>query len=461
MRSNMVFGKNILPYQDEILKALARMVAIPSVCGPSEEGKPFGGESARALNEILKIASELGFTTKNVGNYAGHAEYGTGDEYAAVVAHVDVVPAGSGWETDPFCLTRKENLFFGRGTSDDKGPAVAALYGLKALKDAGVTGKRKLRVIFGAGEEIASGDLAMYFKSEPLPVMAFTPDSSYGICNREKGILRVGFRRKRGPGEIVRSFSAGTVVNAVPAEAEALVAGDFLERLKKAARRTDGDFRFEAADDGVKVISIGKAHHGAEPQLGFNAASHLVRLLGQALSEEELGPFLGFLNRAIGTETDGTSLGVKMSDEPSGTLTLNLGIVRLNASAASASIDIRYPVTKNGRDIFNTIRGRAEKAGVSAEMADHNAPLYFPEDHPLVHLLSDAYQAVEGVPAELYATGGGTYARDIPGRAVAFGADFPGQPDNHIHNGNEFLDLGRFMEHAQICLEAMYRLMTA
>lgn len=456
----MAFGENITHYQDEILKDLGRIVAIPSVCSSPEEGMPFGKESARALNEILKLASEMGFATKNVGNYAGHAEYGSGDEYAAVVAHVDVVPAGSGWKTDPFCLTRDGSRIYGRGTSDDKGPAVAALYGLKALRDAGVTGKRRLRVIFGAGEEIASDDLAMYFKSEPLPVMAFTPDSAYGICNREKGILRVEFQRRRGQNEAVRSFTAGVVVNAVPSRAEAVVCGNILEKLQEVARTTEGRFQFERTEEGVRVVSLGTAHHGAEPQLGFNAASHLILLLGKALSEEQFGPFLGFLNRAIGTETDGVSIGAKMSDEPSGPLTLNLGLVRMDGDSASASVDIRYPVTKKSEEISRILCGKAESAGISARVTSQNAPLYFPEDHPLIHLLSEAYRAVEGVPAELYATGGGTYARDIPGRAVAFGGEFPDQPDNHIHDVGEFLDLDRFMEHAQICLEAMYRLIT-
>lgn len=107
------------------------------------------------------------------------------------MAHVDVVPAGEGWETDPFTLVQKGNLYFGRGTADDKGAAIVALYCLKVLKDENVQPKRRLRVIFGAGEETGSNDLEMYLKSEELPVMAFTPDSEYGICNREKGILRI------------------------------------------------------------------------------------------------------------------------------------------------------------------------------------------------------------------------------------------------------------------------------
>jgi succinyl-diaminopimelate desuccinylase len=458
----MEIEKNILRYQDDILRDLARMVEIPSVCSAAEEGKPFGAESARALATILEIADGMGFETKNVGNYAGHAEYGCGDDIAAVVAHVDVVPAGDGWETEPFRMTRKGNLVYGRGTADDKGAAVVALYCLKALKDAGITGKRRLRVIFGAGEEIASNDLEMYFRSEPMPVMAFTPDSDYGICNREKGILRVAIRAPKNASKAVQSFRAGTVANAVPALAEAVVsaANDAENRLRTAAKKVKGEFRIEAEGETVKVTSVGKASHAMQPQAGINAASNLISLLEGALSAEELGGFLGFLHNAIGTETDGASMGVKMSDEPSGSLTLNLGLLHFGASPAEAVLDLRYPVTCSGSEIFETIRTRAEQAGLKAELLLDNRPLYFPENDPLISLLQEAYRTVKGVPAELYATGGGTYAREIPGRAVAFGPFFADEPDRRLHNTNESIDLNRFMEHAQICLAAMYRMMT-
>ncbi|MBS6163672.1 MAG: dipeptidase PepV, partial [Clostridiales bacterium] len=98
----MSFGSKILKYREEMLRDLARLVAIPSVRSEAREGMPFGENSARALQTILAMADEMGLKTKNVANYAGHAEYGEGRETAAVLAHVDVVPAGEGWKTDPY-----------------------------------------------------------------------------------------------------------------------------------------------------------------------------------------------------------------------------------------------------------------------------------------------------------------------------------------------------------------------
>lgn len=182
----MKFGNQILSYQEDILRDLAQLVAIPSVCSDALPGMPFGRSAADALGCILKMADGMGLTVKNVENYAGDARYGQGNEMVDILTHVDVVPAGDGWATDPFTLTKRGSFYFGRGTADDKGAAIVSLYCLKALKDAGVTGKRCLRTVFGAGEEISSNDLDVYYASESYPVMGFTPDCSYGVCNCEK-----------------------------------------------------------------------------------------------------------------------------------------------------------------------------------------------------------------------------------------------------------------------------------
>ncbi|HEX3037907.1 MAG TPA: Sapep family Mn(2+)-dependent dipeptidase [Oscillospiraceae bacterium] len=457
----MYFGNKIDQYRDDILKDLATLIAIPSVCGEPKENMPFGEKSARALNCILQMAQNMGLETKNVGNYAGHAEYGAGEEVAAVLTHVDVVPAGSGWETAPFTMTQKGNLYFGRGTADDKGAAIVALYCLKVLKDENVKGKRRLRTIFGAGEEINSDDLKNYFKSEPMPVMGFTPDSEYGICNREKGILHLELTGDNSS-SIVKRFCAGTVVNAVPDKASALITctGEQYFQLVRESKLSKGSFVIEKNLDGAVISSKGVASHAMQPEKGLNAATYLVELLTKVFSNEDLGVFFTFLSQTIGTELNGASIGVQQSDEQSGNLTFNLGIVNTNMGSARANVDIRYPVTANGDTIIHTIQTCVEKAGLSFKVDTHNPPLFLPENSPLITLLQDSYEAVTGQKANVYATGGGTYARELHGSGVAFGPFFPDEPDRRLHNSNESIDIDRFMMHARICLEAMYRMLT-
>lgn len=457
----MEFGHHIREYRDEIYAFLAEMIAIPSVSDVNcaEEGKPFGLQSARALNHILAKGKEMGFTTKNVGNYAGHVEYECGDDgMAAVLTHVDVVPAGSGWETDPFTLTEKDGLLFGRGVLDDKGSAVVSLFCLKALKEHGILGKRKLRCIFGAGEEIGMEDMPHYFAEEPLPDMAFTPDSDYGICNREKGILRFDLSAPN-TSAVLTEFHGGQVVNAVPdlAKATILCTEEDAKRIRSVANTLGEDFSLEWQDGTAMLTVCGKAAHAMEPEKGHNASLYLLEILNRVFGKEALGPLPAFIIGKIGVENDGTSLGIAQADIPSGPLTLNLGTLHIDATGAKAGIDVRYPVTASDDAITETVRLQAEAANITYKTAENLKPLYAKEDSQLISILSGAYEAVTGEKVELYATGGGTYARCIPGRCVAFGPVFADEPDRKMHQCGEHIDADRFMKHAEICLEAMYR----
>ena len=54
--------------------------------------------------------------------------------------------------------------------------------------------------------------------------------------------------------------------------------------------------------------------------------------------------------------------------------------------------------------------------------------------------------------------GGGTYARALGGRGVAFGPVFPDAHPSNLHMPNENLSMKEFMLHAEICYRAMCRL---
>ena len=459
----MLFGERILEYWDDIMKDLATLVAIPSVADPEKAtpGHPFGDPCAQALDTILSLAEGYGLKTKNVDYYAGHAEYGEGDEDAAVMAHVDVVPAGEGWATDPFTLTIDGNRAFGRGAADDKGAAVVALHCLRALKDAGVKPKRRLRVIFGCAEEIGMGDMTHYFAKEPLPDLGFTPDAEYGVCHCEKGGLTYTVT---GPNTSpVTSFAAGTVVNAVPAKATAHVAcsPEQLIALQAAAAKSGISITVTPAGDGADLLAEGVAAHASLPWLGKNAATHLAEVLLETFGES-LGDFFWYLHEKIGVTTDGSLAGVACEDEPSGPLTFNPGLFRIEDGECSLTVDIRYPATAKGADLAEILAGGVkEYPTLSFEVLHDSVPLYLPRESRLITLLSGAYTDVTGEPCRIFSMGGGTYARSMAGKGVAFGPFFPGQENNHEHDVNEQIELDRFQLHAKICCEAMYRLLTA
>ncbi len=451
-------------FWDDFVRDLDALVAIQSVADRENgaPGAPYGAHCAEALDFVLGRAAELGFAVKNVGGYAGHAEYGQGEDYCAVVTHLDVVPAGLHWVSPPFTLTERGGALYGRGTADDKGAALASLYCLQALKDSGFTGKRRMRLIFGCGEECGMDDLAHYFQREPLPTFAFTPDSDYPICNREKGILQC---KCGGPTEescAVTSFCAGAAVNAVPDYAQAHVSctPEEAEKLRGAAARSDVRCDMKTSDEGLCLTVYGRGSHAMCPEEGVNAASHLIQLLHGVLGERA-GKTLCMLHALIGLETTGASMGIACEDEPSGALTLSLGTVTVSRRYAGFSLDIRYPVTADGEVIQSKLCAHAAAWGKDLSIIHHLPPVYLPADHPLIGLLGGAYLSVTGEPAVPYATGGGTYARALAGRGVAFGPFFPHQPDAAMHKPDEHIDIEAFKAHMKICLEAMKRMMAA
>lgn len=388
-------------------------------------------------------------------------QLGKGGKLCGVLSHVDVVPAGNNWSVIPFELTERDGRLYGRGIADDKGAALVNLYCLRALKENGVTGKNTLRAIYGSAEETGMSDMKGYFEKQPLPDMAFTPDSDYGICYAEKGILHLRVSTPFNEAKVLSQFHSGKAVNAVPDLAYVMLdsSGYDEQLLMRLADAGEGNYEFNYTIDGLMIISRGKASHACEPQKGKNAAALLIDLITHAYDVHDIGALCSFIDYAINCETNGRSLGLKMSDSVSGELTVNLGIVHIEGNTAEAYIDIRYPVTVKGDYVIRQFKAVAEYSGLDVEVIHHDKPLYVETDSPLIRELSAAYESVTGEKPTMYTTGGGTYARKLGGRGVAFGPHFEGDPIN-MHNADESVDKENFFKHAQICLEAMYRLYT-
>ena len=450
------FDELINSYREEFLKDLDELLRIRSV---SAEGSEV---PTQALSWMLKKAESFGLKTKNIGGIAGHAEYGDGETLCGVLTHLDVVPANAAdWSCEPFALTRKNGRMYGRGVADDKGAALAALYCLRALKESGVKGNR-VRVIFGTSEEIGMKDMETYFDAEPLPDLGFTPDSEYGICRAEKGIMHIEISSEKANNTSLMQFEAGSANNVVPDTAYAILdCSDYeehnLQRLADAAGKGAFDLRFTI--DGLKVTAHGKAAHACEPEKGENAASMLAGIICAVMGKESVGDLCTFINYCIGRETNGLSMGIKMRDAVSGSLTVTLSRVHITEREAKAILDIRYPVSFLEEVVLYQIKKVAAREGLSVRLIDGEKPLSLDENTPIVRVLKDAYKNVTGEEPLLYTTGGGTYARTLGGKGVAFGPVFPGD-DSRIHNSDESIDEENFFRHFRICLEAMNGMMT-
>ena len=450
-----MLSEKILGYKDELFEDLNTLISIESIDGSRD------ADCEKALEFVLKRAKDFGLLPERVTDKSGQVDLGSGGRLCAVLTHLDVVPAGNSWSLSPYALTERDGRLYGRGIADDKGAAMVALYCMRALRELGVEGKNTLRAIFGTAEETGMTDMEGYFAKKPLPDLAFTPDSEYGICYAEKGILHVEISTPTNEATVLSQFRAGKAVNAVPDLAYVLLdSSDYDEqRLMRLADASPGSFEFNYTIDGLMIVSRGKAAHACEPEKGFNAAAALIDLIANAYEVYEIGALSSFIDYAVNCETNGRSLGLKMNDAVSGNLTVNLGVVRIDDNKAWARFDIRYPVTVSGEYVLRQFRTVAERSGLTVKLLGDVKPLYIEKDSELIRLLSESYSAVTGEEAPLYTTGGGTYARKLGGKGVAFGPNFP-DDDVHMHNADESVDKQNFLKHMQICFEAMYRLYT-
>ena len=439
--------------RENIIRDIARLVAVPSTQGEPSEDAPFGAGPARALREALSIAQELGLETRNCENRIGYAcAGGHGDRYLATVTHLDVVPAGNGWLADPFVMREREGFLLGRGVQDDKGPAVITLYALKFLQDAGVTLKHPVRALLGTNEETGMGDVRYYLEHYPAPLFCFSPDADFPLIHGEKGIYHALLVSQKPVTSIV-SLQGGVAPNVVPDRAEAVI------RTNRNPAGTE-NITAEYRDGLLYLTAYGKGGHASMPAGTVNAIGLLVDyMLEQQLVTPEEEEFLCF-DAQLHRTTDGSSLGIDARDSYFTPLTAVGGMIFLKDGCICQTLDCRYPTTTSGAAITARLSERAGSAARVA-LARDSAPFYKDPSSPELQACIQAYNSVTGENARSFTIGGGTYAKGFP-NGVAFGPEHPGRvyPEfvGMIHGAEEGASVEELLEALKIYICALLKL---
>ena len=449
--------------RDELIRDVQKWVAVPSVQGEAAEGKPFGAEVARMLDMALETARSYGFETRNIDYRAGDVSMGSGEQTMGMLAHLDVVPAGEGWTHDPFGGEIADGKIFGRGTIDDKGPALCALYAMRAVRDAGVPLKDGVRLILGCDEETGMSDMRYYASRMQVPDYGFSPDAMFPLINIEKGGLNVQLTLRcagEADAEIpVYEIYAGERANVVPAFERAVVGTQKVSceelKAKFAAAGQACDVR-DLGDGRAELTAEGVLSHGSLPELGVNAVSKLMIALNAIGAGGGAKLALRMVCERVGMEPDGASLGIKCEDELSHNLSCNLGIVRWDGENFSATLDIRFPLCTSEDELMARIAAAVAPYGAEARRIGGHPPLHVPAEHKIVRGLLKVYNELTGENAKPLAIGGGTYSRMMP-NTVAFGVVFPDQEDC-CHIADEYIEIDRMMEATRIYAHAIAEL---
>ncbi len=416
-----------MQHKDNMIESLDKLIRFQSTNEVLLPGKLYGKETYEALDYVLDLCDSFGFRTRKFEKHGGFAEIGTGDEMMGILVHLDVVPAGDleNWNTNPYEATEINGKLFGRGVIDDKGPTIGVIYAMKDLLDSGIELNKRVRIIFGMSEENGDWSDIEYYKSvEEHPTFGFTPDADFPVVFGEKGIAEIEISMDKKEAEIL-SIKGGVAINMVP------------EKTEINLKDVDGTT--------ITVLEIGESAHASMPWNGKNsiamAMDNVMNLIDKGVVKCR---FAEFYSTLFGHDYSGKLLDAYFSDEQSGEITYNTGIIKNEDNNVKLLIDIRYPVTYKIEEVYTRIKDKIteykEKYNIESletKLIFNDSPIYSDKNSALVTNLMSAYKTVTNDETEAIVMGGGTYARTMS-NIVAFGPSFPGRELTE-HQANEYI----------------------
>jgi succinyl-diaminopimelate desuccinylase len=482
----MSIPANIENYQEELISALQDCLRIKSI-SDEKEG------TLQALDYFLNLGKKLGFKAANISNLGGIIEFGEGQKTIGIIVHLDTVPEGQGWKFPPFAGHIQDDKIYGRGAIDDKGPAIAVLYALKAVKDAGIEPQCKVQIIAGIDEETVWHTTPQLLQKIKEPDFSFVPDSKFPLVIAEKGLIWLEIKKdfskspqnnptKQESRLVIKHLQGGgESLNIVPDYCEAILEikdndnnqspADNLVRsiegkLKKyleqeKAANPEKAPQIELHKDGLKLklSAHGKSAHAFNCQEGYNAVSCLIRFLSQLDINREQKKFLATYNSKIGQEYYGESLGLMLEDELTGKLTQSPGYILFNEKSVTLKVDIRFPADKKLAEVKPKVLSAYECFEGWLTIIDSLEALRFAEDEPHIKTLLKVYRDYTGdQEAQPLGMGGTTFAKAFQ-RAVAFGPTFPGMPKVE-HQPDEYIEIEHLLKCTEIYAQAIKELVT-
>lgn len=446
-------------HEQDLLNDLLTLLRFPSEKAAPEPGAPFGSANRDALEFALGLGDSWGMRTANIEGMVGYAEFGSGDPLIVSLGHVDVVPTGPGWASDPYAAEIREGYIYARGSVDDKGPTMASYYAARAIQSCFPDIGARIRLIFGCDEESGMTCVQRYVETEEKPTFGIAPDAMWPCVHAEKGIASFTVSGQVPAGDFrIINLSGGQRLNIVidALEAEVEVAHSHADEVERKLKGYwDANVAWHRKENYFVFKATGKAAHGSTPFLGDSAATRMFRLFLALCPVEDQSFFTWLLGT---THPSGVGLGLHLRDADSHDLTSNLGIVRMDGHRIDLSYNIRYPVTLMGSQIHTHASAFLEDQGpANFEITkfDDSSPLYFPKDHPLVHTIVDVVEQESGERMKPQSMGGGTYARMIP-NTVAVGTGWSG--DGHAHEIDERLKVDHLYRMSRIYATILYSL---
>jgi len=376
-----------------------------------------------ALEWYINKAKSYGLNGQIVcDGTVGVIEVGQGTETVGVLVHLDVVDAGNLelWHTDPFSGIETDDWIIGRGSIDDKGPAVMVLAILKCLKESGVSLHKKIQLIVGTQEEVAWTDMDQYVKQFKLPDYGFTPDGEFPILNQEKGYADyiLEFKAKDSEPVVVESIASGKSLNSIP------------------------DYAKCTLKNGVSIDAVGKSTHSSTPENGINAIETLTsKILPLIHSDNYVKRCLTFIEFYLKEDFYGKKIGILPSDDnfnqlnPIEDTTIAATKLECDRHSCKLYLNLRTRIDTIQDILESKLNRESQKLEYTLNCLQYLAPLDLKSDAPYLQKMASAYESQTQLKNDFLLANGTSYAKAMP-NFVAWGPLFPGDEDS-CHEANE------------------------
>ncbi|MCF7790863.1 MAG: ArgE/DapE family deacylase [Victivallales bacterium] len=398
------FKENHDDIRNEIIELVTRFVKEKTVNVPTDQlpkhpDMKLRGEEFKVADILKGKLNEYGIPYKEYARIperpniiASMGNKNTGKSLL-MPAHMDVVPAGDGWDTDPYEVSLKDEKLYGRGTSDNKGQLASILVAGKILKKLGLDSQINGELQIAGLSDEEAGD----------------PDGvDYGI----EYLIEENFID--------------------PTYAVIPDIGEYMKTIDVA----------EKGRVSIEITSIGKQAHGSTPNRGVNAIymmSSLIEEIRKMKLEYKEHPMLGHPTMNLGMINGGAATNIVP-----GKCTIGIDCRIVPGMSEEQLIKQLKECTE-----------KIENGKFEIKVIDSSRPHGIDPDNAVVEAIKRNATEILGFEPEPMGMGGGTYAKGLClNGTIAVGWGIGN--DETFHVANEYIEIEQLMSFAQItCLLAL------
>lgn len=445
-------------YEPQLVEDTITFVNINSEQGKPKQNAPFGEGPRKMLDKVIELGEKQGFyaTDYNVGVVSLALKDCQPD--LGIWLHGDVVPAGTGWDFEPYNATIYKGCIIGRGATDNKGQLSAIFNTFKIFKQLGIELKYNPALYVGSNEETGCKDIdgvpgnpdaKGFINVCTPPKLSLVPDSSFPIGYGARGMTSLRIKSKT-PFSFL--LTAGLDDN------PGLATAEFNGNINL------GEIKDCTVENGEKTVvtSFTPPRHTSSPDPNGNMITKICQGLMDSgvLTDSEKAVLELFAITSVSVHGENFGLNVESKEMP--TTTIYAKTIRSVDGHPELELRVRYPIEITEKQILENVGKVCEKVGCTVNMGNVHKPYVNDKENEVVRALTKVANEITGREDKPYINGT-TYAQHLP-NAYIYGLEGCDKPkdfkEGHgsAHGLDESVSIARLKRGMRIYARALLTL---